>query len=303
MMDIRGLGYVIIESTDLAKWEHFATQVLGMMVAPSISQQDSLFLKMDEYSYRFQIVAAEQDRFRVAGWEVAGPEALQGAMRALDDAGISYTRGSRAEASARQLDDFIRFTAPGGLECEVFCHMKLDYLPLVSAVGVKGFVTGYHGSMGLGHIAVATPELDVSRDFFIRVMGFGQTDYMHFHFSAEPGDPGQGLHFLHCNNPRHHSLALFQDANPHPGNLVHLMVEVEDLDTLGRMMDRVHEHDVRIVTNFGRHTNDRMVSIYVESPAGFALEYGFDGVQIDWSRYTPTVSARTSHWGHRWGQG
>ena len=80
MMDIRGLGYVIIESTDLAKWEHFATQVLGMMVAPSISQQDSLFLKMDEYSYRFQIVAAEQDRVRVAGWEVAGPEALQEAM-------------------------------------------------------------------------------------------------------------------------------------------------------------------------------------------------------------------------------
>jgi hypothetical protein len=33
------------------------------------------------------------------------------------------------------------------------------------------------------------------------------------------------------------------------------------------------------------------------------LEYGFGGVQVDWSRYLPTESARTSHWGHRWGQG
>ena len=69
------------------------------------------------------------------------------------------------------------------------------------------------------------------------------------------------------------------------------------------MMDRVHAEQVRVITGLGRHTNDRMVSLYVETPAGFALEYGFDGVQIDWKDYLPTVSARTSHWGHRWGQG
>jgi 3,4-dihydroxy-9,10-secoandrosta-1,3,5(10)-triene-9,17-dione 4,5-dioxygenase len=46
-----------------------------------------------------------------------------------------------------------------------------------------------------------------------------------------------------------------------------------------------------------------MVSIYVETPAGFALEYGFDGLQLDWSTYVPTFSKRESHWGHRWGQG
>ena len=37
--------------------------------------------------------------------------------------------------------------------------------------------------------------------------------------------------------------------------------------------------------------------------AGFALEYGFDGLQLDWSSYVPTFSKRESHWGHRWGQG
>jgi 3,4-dihydroxy-9,10-secoandrosta-1,3,5(10)-triene-9,17-dione 4,5-dioxygenase len=134
-------------------------------------------------------------------------------------------------------------------------------------------------------------------------MGFGQTDYMHFHFNPDPKDPGQGLHFLHCNNPRHHSLALFEDKNPHPGNLVHLMVEVDTLDDVGHFMDRVHQHKIDIVTGLGRHTNDRMVSMYIKTPAGFAMEFGFDGVQIDWANYTPTESSATSHWGHRWGQG
>ena len=108
---------------------------------------------------------------------------------------------------------------------------------------------------------------------------------------------------MHANNPRHHSLALFEDSEPHPGNLVHLMAEVLSIDDFGRFLDRIHTSQTRIITAMGRHTNDRMVSAYVESPAGFALEYGFDGVQIDWRNYTPTESTATSHWGHRWNQG
>jgi 3,4-dihydroxy-9,10-secoandrosta-1,3,5(10)-triene-9,17-dione 4,5-dioxygenase len=303
MIDTRALGYVVIESTDLAKWQHFATEVLGMMVAPSIREDGVLYIKMDEYNYRFRIVQSQRDCFSVAGWELAGEREFASAMEQLRTAGIAFERASPAVAATRQVRDLLSFTAPGGLRCELFYYMKLDYLPLISAVGVQRFVTGYHGSMGLGHIAAATPDLAASHAFFTGVMGFGQTDYMHLHFAPDPADPGQGLHFLHCNNPRHHSLALFQDANPHPGDLVHLMVEVEDIDTLGRMMDRVHSNGVRVITNLGRHTNDRMVSLYVETPAGFALEYGFDGVQVDWSTYTPTDSMRTSHWGHRWGQG
>ena len=302
-MDIRSLGYVIIESTDIALWQHFGTQVMGLMVAPGMPEDGNLYLKMDEYPYRFMIVPSDRDRFSVPGWEVAGPRPFQQALSALELAGISYQAGTPEEADTRRVREFVRFTAPGGIDCELFYYMKLDYSPLVSPVGVKNFVTGYHGDMGLGHLAIPTPDLAASHRFFTEVMGFGQTDYMHFNFNPEPGDPGQGLHFLHCNNPRHHSLALFEDSNPHPGDLVHLMVEVEDLDTLGHMMDRVHQHEVNIVTNFGRHTNDRMVSIYVESPAGFAMEYGFGGVQIDWQDYTPTESAVPSTWGHRWGQG
>lgn len=302
-MDIRGLGYIGIETTDMAKWKTFGTDILGMMIAPNMPDNGDLYLKMDEYPYRFRIFNGEQDRFAHAGWEVPGVKAFKQACQELEAAGISFERGTAEEADQRQVRELIRFTAPGGMECEIYYNLKLDYAPLISPVGLKKFVTGYNGDMGLGHLAVATPELEASHQFFTEVMGFGQTDYMHFNFSGQEDDPGQGLHFMHCNNPRHHSLALFDDQNPHPGNLVHLMVEVESLDDVGRFMDRIQKHDIRVITGLGRHTNDQMVSIYVESPAGFALEFGYDGVQIDWENYTPTESSVTSFWGHSWGKG
>jgi 3,4-dihydroxy-9,10-secoandrosta-1,3,5(10)-triene-9,17-dione 4,5-dioxygenase len=44
-----------------------------------------------------------------------------------------------------------------------------------------------------------------------------------------------------------------------------------------------------------------MMSVYVASPAGFALEYGCDGVQLDWDNYKVTESSEPSLWGHNWG--
>ena len=69
------------------------------------------------------------------------------------------------------------------------------------------------------------------------------------------------------------------------------------------MMDRVRRENVEVITQIGRHCNDEMVSIYVKSPAGFAIEYGFGGIQPDWNTYTPTSSTRASYWGHPWGEG
>ncbi len=301
-MDIRALAYVIIESTDIDQWRHFATQVVGMMEADFGGDPQNLYLKMDEYPYRFLIQKGEQDRFVRSGWQLPDKPGFEQALAELDQAGMNFTLGAQEAATKRHVAAFAALTAPGGIELELCYDANLDYEPLVSPVGVKRFVTGEFGSMGLGHIAVATPDLEASHAFFTQVLGFGQTDYMHFHFNPEPGDPGQGLHFLHCNNPRHHSVALFQSAEPMPGNLVHMMVEVEDVDELGYFMDRVKHHGVKVDTPLGRHTNDRMISTYVQTPAGFALEVGYGGLQLDWTTFTPTRSAKPSLWGHHWGE-
>ena len=302
-MDIRALAYIRIESTDISQWQTFGTKILGMMVAPGIEKDGHLYLKMDEYSYRYHVFPGNSDRFACAGWEVPALAGFEQAKAELDAAGIDYTEGTAEEAAERNVRGFIKLKDPAGHDLEICYNPRLDYEPLNSPVGLAAFETGYHGDMGLGHIAMATPCLQESHHFYTDVLGFGQTDYMHFYFDPTPGDPGQGLHFLHAKNPQHHSLALYEDSQPHPGDLVHLMAEVPSLDDFGHFMDRIHAAGTRVVTGMGRHTNDKMVSTYIESPAGFALEYGFDGAQIDWQNYTPTESSVTSHWGHRWNEG
>lgn len=299
-MDIKALGYICIESTDIEQWRHYATQVVGMVVAPSMPDSGDLFLKMDEYSWRLRIINSDKNRLSVAGWELASKADFDQALSELQASGIDYKRGDEQQCAERRVKEFVQLQDPAGGTIELFYYMQLDYQRLNSCTGNNHFVTGYHGDMGLGHYVIPTNNFDATVEFYTQVLGFGETDYMHFNFSDQPDDPGQGLHFLHVNNPRHHSLAIFNDPNPPESACVHLMFEVENIHEVGYFIDRCKQHEVKIVSSLGCHTNDLMISVYAACPAGFAIEYGCDGVQLDWTDYKPTHSAVPSLWGHDW---
>ena len=72
-----------------------------------------------------------------------------------------------------------------------------------------------------------------------------------------------------------------------------------DVDEVGYCLDRVNAAGIPVVSTLGRHTNDRMLSFYMATPGGFALEFGCEGLQMDWEGYTPTVSTLPSLWGHK----
>ena len=292
----KSLGYARIETTDLLRWREYGVEVLGMMVAPNMPD-DAVFLKMDERPFRLAVFAGDADRLSALGWQLQDDDALCALSRGLEQAGIAFERGASAECEARQVRSFIRFTDPSGNVAEAYCGGRLDYAPFVSPTGVSRFETGALGRMGFGHAVLEAPALAETREFYHRWLGFDDTDYMHFRFSEDPADPGQGLHFMHCDNPRHHSLGLYQTESS-PSRCVHLMVEVATVDEVGYCLDRVKRREIPIVSTLGRHTNDRMLSFYMATPAGFAMEYGCQGLQMDWSGYTPTVTALPSLWGH-----
>lgn len=296
-MDVRSLGYVVIESTDPEKWREFGTEVVGLMEAPGMPDDGSIYLKMDARPFRFAITKGESDRLVLCGWELMDEADFEGAKSALKDAGISFDEGSEADAQARKVRGLITVKDPAGNTLELYWGADLDYAKFVSPLGIAEFETGFNGDMGFGHCVLPAPNLEETHAFYKGVLGFGDTDYMHFKFSDDPADPGMGLNFMHVNNPRHHSLALYQA--PMPSGCVHLMVEVANIDEVGYCMDRVNEREIPIISSLGRHTNDRMLSFYMATPGGFALEFGCDGLQMDWSDYTPTVSTLPSFWGHK----
>jgi 3,4-dihydroxy-9,10-secoandrosta-1,3,5(10)-triene-9,17-dione 4,5-dioxygenase len=141
-----------------------------------------------------------------------------------------------------------------------------------------------------------TPSFDASSSFYEDVMGFGMADLMKVRFTPDPAEPEKRLHFMHCNE-RHHSLAIFESAMP--AGCVHVMVEVDSIDEVGRAMDRMKAAGVKLTGTLGRHANDHMVSFYMQTPSGFMLEYGADGRTIDdWDNFSAFQSTVNSFWGH-----
>jgi 3,4-dihydroxy-9,10-secoandrosta-1,3,5(10)-triene-9,17-dione 4,5-dioxygenase len=159
-------------------------------------------------------------------------------------------------------------------------------------VGVPRFVTG---DAGMGHTVLPAPNFEPTMRFFREVMGFGLSDLMNFQ-PAGPQGPTLPIHFMHCGNARHHSLALA--AFPMESGCVHIMVEVEDMPEVGRALDRVAAHGVKLSATLGQHTNDRMTSFYMRSPSNFDIEYGYGGAMVDWERHVTHEFTKVSLWGH-----
>ncbi len=74
---------------------------------------------------------------------------------------------------------------------------------------------------------------------------------------------------------------------------------LRNLDDIGSTYDLCHDHGVPIASTLGCHTNDKMVSFYMQTPSGFQVEYGHGGRMIDDSTWEVQLHQAPSIWGHR----
>lgn len=290
---IRSLGYLRIESTDVAAWREYAVKVLGMVEGRG-SVDGALYLRMDDFPARLVIVPGEHDRLSVAGWECANAAGLQSVRHALDIEGVPYKEATAAQLADRRVDEMITFDDPSGNHLEVFHGAALEHRRVVSPYGHK-FVTG---EQGLGHVVLSTKDDAESLHFYRDVLGFKLRDSMRLppQLVGRPADgPPAWLRFFGCN-PRHHSLAFL--PMPTPSGIVHLMVEVEGSDDVGLCMDRAIRRKVPMSATLGRHVNDKMLSFYMKTPGGFDVEFGCEGLEVDDHDWIARESTAVSLWGH-----
>ena len=291
---IGSLGYLRIESPDVAAWREFGVRILGMTEGRGPGD-GAAYLRMDDFPARLVIVPGSRDRLLATGWEVAGEAELAAVRRALADAGVAVKAGTPDELAARRVGELLRFDDPAGNAVEVFRGAALEHRPAVSPYGNK-FVTG---DMGLGHVVLpAGSAADAALAFYTDVLGFRLRDSMRMpaeFFGGKQGDPPAWFRFLGCC-PRHHSLALA--PMPAEAGLVHLMIEVAALDDVGRALDRCARRGAPVSASLGRHANDLMVSFYVRTPGGFDIEYGTDGRLVDDATWVSRETTAVSLWGH-----
>ena len=293
MTEIRGLGYLRVQSQDLARWRELTVDSLGFAETTG-PDPDGLYLRMDEREARLIVLPGEVDRVLAVGWEVRDQFALAAVGRAVEAAGTTVKVLSETECRERRVDSAILFDDPAGTPVEVFFGPVLDHDP-VRTKWMQQFVTG---PQGMGHVVLPTTNFEEVETFYTEVLGFLPRGAVAMRGGA-PGQKPRRVRFMGVNQ-RHHSLAICPAPHGDPPGLVHLMVEVDSLDAVGRALDEIGKRGFSISSTLGRHTNDKMVSFYVRAPGGWDIEYGTEGVLVDERHYTAEEITRDSYWGHDW---
>jgi 2,3-dihydroxybiphenyl 1,2-dioxygenase len=278
--DVRALGYLRLGVTDEAAWACFATAVLGLQPAGAHRY------RVDARSWRLETVPAATDGLVAVGLEVADANALAAIGDWLTKAGAPVESARPETLADRNVRGLLRSADPAGTPLEFFWGQRIEVAPFASPRGGR-FVTG---DLGLGHVVLGVgPERYRDTVAFYRdLLGFRVSDY--FRMGEREAT------FLHCN-PRHHSLAIGEW--PAAPALIHFMLELEDLDAVGFALDACYAKGVRVKRTLGRHSNDRMVSFYAETPSGFDVEVGWGGRLIDDATWTVAEVAHGTLWGHR----
>ncbi|CRK57812.1 2,3-dihydroxybiphenyl 1,2-dioxygenase [Alloactinosynnema sp. L-07] len=295
MTQIRGLGYLKVQSQDVARWRELTVDALGFQETTG-PVEGGLYLRMDERESRLVVLPGPSDQVLAVGWEVRDQFGLAEIGRAVEAAGFTVKELGQVECHERGVEAAIAFDDPAGTPTEVFFGPRLDHSPLLTGLAQR-FVTG---DQGMGHVVLPTTAMEETVAFYTEVLGFLPRGAIRLGAKGPvAGETPRRVRFMGVNQ-RHHSLAVVPAPHGDPPGLVHLMVEVDSLDAVGRALDKVNRQGFSISSTLGRHTNDRMVSFYVRAPGGWDLEYGVEGLLVDETYYTAEEITADSYWGHDW---
>jgi biphenyl-2,3-diol 1,2-dioxygenase len=293
MRQITELGYLGFEVSNLAKWEQFATSVLGLVVAPG-STPTTRRMQMDEHSHRFILTEGPADDVSFAGWRCVDSAALERFSKHLDQQGITWAWANDEELALRSVQQMLHFNDTVGNRYEAFCGPQLATERFVSPRVASGFLTGREG---LGHIVYGSADYPKTVDFAQRVLGLSMSDQIRV-----PVAPGMNFEvsFMHGNS-RHHSMAVAPHP-PTPGphkRMHHFMIEVNKVEDVGFARDRCLEMGQGVLMDIGQHPNDKMISFYGQTPSGFFVEFGWGGAKINEDHWQVATYNKLSEWGHR----
>ena len=278
---IKSLGYIGICSDKKDEWRDMAVRCLGMQEY-DVSRRNISF-RMDDRKQRLFISDKTDFQYGVTGWEVDGPDALNGLAARLEAANVKVTREPCYLAAERLVTELISFSDPGGNRLEAFFGAELAVEPFSPGRMISGFRTG---ALGMGHAVLTVKNIDVLLPFYRDVLEFGVTDY---------GLSPYKLFFFHVNE-RHHSFAMVESST---NGFHHFMVELTHIDDVGQGYDLFKQEENRIAYTLGRHTNDHMFSFYAKTPSNFFVEYGWGARTIDPASWKPHETFDgPSLWGH-----
>ena len=272
MATIYDITQVGVGVPDRERFEKFARDMLGFPVARSPDEKVT-YVRPDHYQHRIAAYTAPEPVLRYVGFDVGGPEELAEWEKKLTAKGIDWRRSTPEERVERHVTDFLEFKDPDGHRLALSYGFEVDKEPV--------HYTRELSVLRLGHVLLTVKDTQRTHDFYTGVLGFRLSDWVIV-------DDNIRLCFLRCN-ARHHSMAFAPCMPGKSPRLQHVMLEVESLDDVMRSYHFLRIHKAPIGMGPGRHINCQTVHVYVQTPGGFAVEFGWGHRRLDDALHQPVV--------------
>ncbi len=272
MATIQEIMQIGVGTPEREKFAGFARDILGFPVTTAPDGKVT-YIRPDRYRHRIAARTAAAPVLNYLGFDVGGPGELAEWKSKLGAEGIDWRPGSQEECRERQVVDFIEMKDPDGHPLALSYGFEIDSEPVHYSRELN--------VVGLGHVLLTVRDTQRSHDFYTSVLGFRLSDWIYI-------DDNIRLCFLRCN-ARHHSIAFAPCMPGKAPRLQHVMLEVATLDDVMRTYHFLRLHQAPIGMGPGRHPNCQTVHVYVQTPAGFAVEFGWGHRRLDDAAHQPVV--------------
>jgi 2,3-dihydroxy-p-cumate/2,3-dihydroxybenzoate 3,4-dioxygenase len=272
MATVHDIVQVGVGMPDRERFENFARDMLGFPVNRSADGKVT-YVKPDQYQHRIAARTATDPLLRYVGFDVGGPQELADWETELTAKGIDWRHSTPEECVERHLTDFIELKDPDGHPLALSYGFEVEKEPV--------HYTRQLNVLRLGHVLLTVEDTQRTHDFYTSVLGFRLSDWVIV-------DDNVRLCFLRCN-ARHHSMAFAPCMPGKSPRLQHIMPEVESLDDVMRSYHFLRIRKAPIGMGPGRHVNCQTVHVYVQTPGGFAVEFGWGHRRLDDATHQPVV--------------
>jgi 3,4-dihydroxy-9,10-secoandrosta-1,3,5(10)-triene-9,17-dione 4,5-dioxygenase len=272
MRTIKEIMLIGVSMPNRETFAHFSHDILGF---PTVDSADGTvtYMRVDRYQHRLAVRTAAEPVLNYIAFDVGDAQALAAWKTKLATKAIDWRSGSKQECLERHVVDFIELKDPDGHSLALSYGFEIGEEPVC--------YTRELNVTGLGHVLLTVEDTRRSHDFYTSVLGFRLSDWVCINDHIR-------LCFLRCN-ARHHSIAFAPCMPGKSPRLQHLMLEVESFDDVMRSYHFLRLHKAPIGMGPGRHPNCQTVHVYVQTPGGFAVEFGWGHRRLDDAAHQPIV--------------
>jgi 2,3-dihydroxy-p-cumate/2,3-dihydroxybenzoate 3,4-dioxygenase len=250
----KGLGYVVLNVSDIERSTHFATDIYGLDLVDEAAD-GSRFFRSGHNHHDIILSPASEPEFVRGSWQLETDSDVDKAFAHYHQLGLSPMWLSDQESAGLKIEKAFRVVEPVMKTTHEY-FSKMTYI----SVPRQNRLTNFQGGK---HYGLAVPDCQSVTKYMVENMGFVVSDYV---------EGGFGSLLRAHPNPNHHSFAPLQLPGGKTG-FHHVAFMVNEIDDIGKFFNRVKQYDVKIQFGIGRHPTSGSIHLYAYDDDYFVWEY------------------------------